>query len=446
MEALKHSTHFATRDDDSSDSIVAALDTAILILMFSQLVILDYFRLSALPRALSFVLIILRLILSNSTFRVDRVLIGYFSLLLFVASVVVNGFEKSIIVRNLQWMGPPLLYTLYLSRIMQEKPDYIRDILKKYNIHINIYFLISMAVAFLQFRYHILIPANDGSYTRINTDVYWRDVSSGLFKFCGTHTACLFTVFIILLNLWIYKTGGGRKSKTALLLVVVDVIVAFAIAALNGNKTLFIMLPIALIICALPSLFAGGQKFNKGIIVVVAAAPLALVILLSNPHAQEYIQEHFLSAFDLASDAWTGVTDDSGTTERFQIVPFALSLNSTWFLGVGLGRQLLAEANYLGFLHFGQSDLGPLLIVGGIWFTITYLALYLRSYCSMAQLDTAFKVSIKPLLLLLFMLFVLIYTRLVTTVSYTLAYSLIPILMGFIWMDNETRMHSEADE
>lgn len=423
----------------ASFQLAEVLDASILILIFSQLLFLDYFDLSAIPKRLAVALIALRFICSKVKLKPSMLLVFCIFVLLGALNAASNTFESGAFLYNVKLLVYPFAYVLYLAWLVRSRGSYVRSVFKAAFAPVNIYFFLTTAVAFVQYNFHVLIAVNDGSYPKIGTWVYWADAAGGLFKFCGVHALCLFTVFCILYNLWISETGHDRKALIARALVALELVVGLSLAALNDNKALFFLLPVGIIVYLFSFSSNCRIRFSRKALIAVPAVLLLFALLLGNGDCVQYLREHVVDEVGRAIGAIGKSFDATGTEERFGILAAAFSIPSTWLFGEGVAAHRWISPGYLGFPHFGQADAGVVLILGGIWFALVYVGLYLRAFLAMARIDFVEGKAKKSLLLAVFFLLVLVYTRVMSTIAYTLSFSLICMIFGLIWEDRDFR-------
>ena len=100
-----------------------------------------------------------------------------------------------------------------------------------------------------------------------------------------------------------------------------------------------------------------------------------------------------------------------GSTERIAIIMFALEKPSTWIIGTGFGSSFIYESGYMGFVHFGQADLGSILILGGIWYLIIQVIFYFKGFCLVSDCEGMKNTRKIELMIVIILLLVLTYTK-----------------------------------
>lgn len=357
-------------------------DEFILLLMYIEAIVFGFVGQTQNFNRLILLLIILRLFCDYKHCMRD-LLWFYLYIMLFAINIVINGGRFDIGIRNFLVFLYPLsqaYFILYLCR-------YKRDVLKKCFDRgfwlFNITAVLNLLAAFVQcFMPGIITPVNIYDYTVMSVDNI-----SGLFGYGATHTLCLFMIFIIIYNTVKLRQTKSKLKRYVMLLYLLIITIAMCVISIIGdNKAFFLMLPVsAVLYYALINLRTNNQKAILKLCVLVVFVTIMLLIFYNiNSLFKSLVDKYILRTLNIAWEA-IGVGNEAyGSTERIAIIGFAFAMLSTWILGTGFGSAMVFESGYMGFAHFGQADLGALLILGGIWITLFIVIMYCNFFMSMA--------------------------------------------------------------
>lgn len=354
------------------------VDYTLLILMYLQLVILEFFGFGQTLNKVVVVLILYRVLFMRGGQWKTGVLIccglGFVYMLGMLFGIDMNG---SYALSNFLMQLYPAIYTYYIVFLCRNRAEVIDTCLKKGFWLFNLTMVINIFVLFIQIfvPYSIVAVVDEAYY--IN---YYEDNISGLFQYASTHVVCLFTIFIAL-----YDISFGRKVKNRTrifinMLVIVMILVSFFIAANNDNRSFFLLLPLSLF----AYWYSGKiQSVKKVAWIVVGFLFIPLIIYgiyISNSAVREFIDANVLNTLDIIVKAHSLGSTANGSNERIAIIFEGLGMLSTWFIGKGFGSTAMYGSGFLGYNHFGQSDFGSILVLGGIWYLLLLLCYYLKSF------------------------------------------------------------------
>ena len=111
-----------------------------------------------------------------------------------------------------------------------------------------------------------------------------------------------------------------------------------------------------------------------------------------------------------------------GGGERFGIIFYALNGNVNKAVGEGIGKYYWQQEYAFGYSHYGISDMGTFLCLGGC---ILVILLLIFVYVNMEDVFQNFIVSISILIMVLFLM---VYTQLFTASSATISLMLFLML------------------
>ncbi len=412
------------------------IDITALALILLQVFILDYLGLSFVPRIAIFVMAFVRVFFSRRKYVVYYLLGIAIALLLILGSLTVGNLNYGALIRNLYYLLCPFGAVLYMAVIAIDRPGLLHWLSKKAFIPANIWIVVNYIVVYIQLNYHTLVAVNNTGYTEAtNYTVFWWDAAAGLFIFCGTHVLCLYTVFVIIYDFWYMRRLSTMKGKLGLSLwIAILIIVSLYTATLNENKALFLLLPIYLLALAIPKLRLEKEANNiVGVIVGAAFVIIASVVLFSSDAVWKFLDENVISLVDKMSQNVFVGSDASGSYERVAMIGYAATNSETWAFGTGIGAHSLHGAGYLGFQHFGQSDLGTIPIICGIWFELLIMASYVVMFVQIAGFAAKRCLTNHVLSITIVLLVTMGFTRVVSSVPVAVSFAMVIWAFGLVW-------------
>lgn len=126
-----------------------------------------------------------------------------------------------------------------------------------------------------------------------------------------------------------------------------------------------------------------NNNFKRMYRIILILIVLIMVSILSKDF-YTFIDENIFSVYKMGAEAWNLGNSANGSNERIAIIIFAFTKISTWLCGTGFGNNVVYAEGYLGFKHFGQADFGSILILGGVWFTIILIYVYINMFNKIA--------------------------------------------------------------
>ena len=355
-------------------------DECLLLLIYVEATILGFFGLTQLFNKVIFVLIFIRLIKHYKECAND--MIFYFFFLLLMAMSVIQGDGSLIIgIRNFLVLLYPMAQAYFILYLCKHKPSFVDTFMKKYFYFFNFTAIMNLFGALVQcFKPNVICPVNTYGY-----EVMDFDNITGFFSYGATHTLCVFMVFIILYNLSFIKAPILRLKNLLFTIYIACIILAMCVISLIGdNKAFFMLLPVVLCVYFI---FVYTYKISKERIIKIVLAFLVLALLLflayyTNAMVRNIFNKIIVKTLGMMRDSIHLGNQANGSGERIAILKYALCTLSTWFLGKGFGAAMVFEEGYQGFAHFGQADLGSILLLGGLWFSLFFLFMYSRLFLS----------------------------------------------------------------
>ena len=384
-------------------------DNIILLLLFSQLLILGYFGKIELLNKIISILIIIKIIPKSNIQKQNK----YFLLLImiimfFLFESYAFGFNLNIAKSNFLILLYPLFYTYYLYDLNCRKPYYLKNIIERNRKTFNIILLINVLFVFFQSTKHILLPTME--YVAIDFD---KDVASGLFYYGGTHCLCMFNIFIILLNMsYIKKENRFQKKILCIIVTILMIALSIWMSSLNDNKVFLIFLPLFIFARMLFKLSEKRRNriilfFRKHLIMIVSIIVIVIIVYYNISSFKIILDEYLFKTIDVIMNTTNNSIAVNGSNERIGMITYSLTHPETWFLGIGIGKINFYTRGLLGFNHFGISSLGALLILGGLLFT----ALIYYFYIKVIYNSLLAKTSFKKYLVVLLILFISMYNQ-----------------------------------
>ncbi len=354
------------------------VDYSLLILMYLQLVILEFFGLSQTLNKVVVVLILFRILfMRGSQWRTGLLCFGGLCFLYLCGLLFGSEMNSSYALSNFLMQFYPMVYTYYLVFLCRNRPEVIDTCLYKGFWIFNLTMIANIYVLLMQIfvPYSITAVVDETHYIS-----YYEDNISGLFQYASTHVVCLFTIFIVL-----YDISYRKKLKKGIqvfgkILVVIMIVVAFFIAANSDNKAFYLMLPLALF----AYWYAGNMQSVKRlgwILIGILLIPLIIYgLYISSSTIKNFIDTNLLHTLDIIINARGLGSSANGSNERVAIISDGLSMVSTWLVGKGFGSTSIYGSGFLGYNHFGQADFGSIMVLGGIWYLLLLFYYYLKSF------------------------------------------------------------------
>lgn len=355
------------------------IDTILLSIMFAQLIILEFFGFGGTMNKLLAILLIARMIFYPHK---RKNYIGELSVLiifLFVFNLLFTGMGRTDIIKtNFLVIFYPYIYMCFVCFLCKQRPEYMNSLTKRMIIPLNIIMVVNIVVLILQIQYPNLISA---VITTKEID-YYEDTVSGLFEYGSTHIVCLFTTAVVLFNFSVIKKLKGKKTGKLLAFVTLLIVVfIFGISTFNDNKAIYVILPIALLLFWLAQIKSNYKRIARIVLILIG---IVMACILSKDF-YAFLDDNVFNVYKMSAEAWNLGTQANGSNERIAIIMFALAKLSTWLCGTGFGNSAVYAEGYLGFKHFGQADLGSIMILGGIWFTIVLIYTYIKMLNTIAK-------------------------------------------------------------
>lgn len=354
------------------------IDSTILFLMYLQLVILEFFGLSQLMNKVVTLLILVRVLFPTQKEEKRTMLLFPLLIVLFAASCLTGRpFSAGTAKSNFLMLFYPFVYTYYLFYLCSKRPEFMNAVADKLFWFLNAAMVLNLAVISVQIIHPYSIVAK---VTSVEID-YVKDTMSGLFAYGATHVISLFTAAAVIYNFSYCKKLENIRWRTILFAYNIMVILySLVLALFNDNKALFLIMPIAVVMYWFADKEHKDQRLNR---IILSACLLPVLFFFAYSFSgtvRRIIDENIVSLLELIVDSVHMGNQAYGSGERIAILLYAVQKSSTWLLGRGFGASGFYAEGFEGFGHFGQADLGTLLILGGIWFTLLLIIVYLKMF------------------------------------------------------------------
>lgn len=294
-------------------------------------------------------------------------------MLLFIAFIM--GGSPWIALKNTMRIAQVQIYALYLYYLSVEQRDTFKKIYKSAGLLLNGILLINIVIMLIQY----YVP---GSFLAVGSgpEISAEDKISGLLAYGSTHAVALYTSFVVCYNInWISRAAKNVKPGLTLLTFLI-VGSSLFVATLNDNKALIFFLFVSITLMFMIWVACNPRKALRfGIPILFIVVVSCIFAYCSLPAFHIFVEENVLHVIEISRRAFRTDAFVNGSDERIKIILFALTLPTSWQLGVGMGKADLYQAGYFGFNHFGMNDYGSIIILGGIWAYLSLIAFY--SYC-----------------------------------------------------------------
>lgn len=258
----------------------------------------------------------------------------------------------------------------------------IEECYKKVFNLINGYMILNIPVLILQLNDHFELS---GRHLGEHTNNYKPDLISGLFGYNGTPMLAAFSAFFFIYDLWYFRKYTKKKNKIKFLIYYFSMLFFYLYISIpNDNKGFYIILGLFYVLYYLTvqanctKLLNRIRGFWKGICISIIAL-VAFLYAYNHYPPLVVLVERLLRVFN------TGLRSNYayGGAERIAIINYFFSRDDiSKIFGNGIGLMRWREEMGFGFYHFGQNDLGPFLLLGGILFIVLLFAIFYSSVSS----------------------------------------------------------------
>ena len=389
-----------------------AIDDLIWFLMLFQIMIGNFIGVT---RSIS--LIVLALITFSSVkkikFYADKqilVIISFFCCVLIypVFSFLKDGGDPYILVNNIYYIITPFALLLYTGMSCIIKSDYTKRRLDNILPLLNVYALINIFVMVFQLVYNENLYSNSTAY---------KDSVSGLFGIYAQPNITIYITSIVLLDYLYLKNDQIMKYVFGIKLSLVYKIIFiayFVLSSLNDNKAFYIIFLLFTVYIWLVSNYKHAvQKKQLHHLMMLLFKILALtligIILFAILINYTFVGDFYNRIMHEVIQGWNSTNLVQGSSERIGMISYALSNTETRIDGYGLATTIWKQEFAFGFMHFGQSDVGVFILLGGLLF-IGLIVIYL-----FFVLKQVLRYNLLAIFGIIIMIITGIYTQIFTT-------------------------------
>lgn len=372
--------------------------------MVLQLVLLGFFGLNNMANKLLTVAILAWVILQRV--RITHIFFlsaGSMIFLYVLSSVATVELKMSYVTQNFAMQIYPFVYAYFFWYLCDENPMVLDEFIRKAFKWINLVAVMNIAAVAIQIFFPGVI---EGVHTVDRT--LFVDTLSGFFEYGVSHVLCMYMVFVIAYN-WSYISHleSVRKRRALRFYNNLVVILLILLGLLYDNKAILLMLLVALLSYWI---IENRRRLILRLAFGISVTTICLMLcyLFVKPVwewiAELLLHNHFSQTFSAYNIA-------TGSGERIAIIIKALSQPSTYFGGKGWGSSHVYSSGYLGFEHFGQSDLGSILTLGGIWYLLVSINYYYQVMLRIISGKIVMRYRYIKTIVLLVLLTALIYAQ-----------------------------------
>lgn len=404
------------------------IDQFVLLLMYLQLVILEFFGFGQILNKLVCGIILLRVVIMKGRQWQTGVLYGMLLCCLFALSVFMG---EKVIASNVKstflMLCYPMVYTYYIVFLCRNKPGFFDECISRYFWVFNTTMVVNLIVLLFQ----IFVPYSIQAIVADSQVIsYYEDTISGLFQYASVHVVCLFTIFICIYDISYLKKIRNRNVKHVLMgFVALMILISCVIAVNNDNKAFFLLLPLSLFMYW----YAGKMDTGRKAIYLFGAGVVGIILIWIgysfSDSVKAFLDNTLFHTLKIIREAWGLGVSAKGSNERIAIIGYALSFPCVWLFGTGFGSSGFYTSGYHGFYHFGQADFSSILLLGGVWFSILILLYYYKSFMCIVRPNTIKNKRALRVSVLMILLSTSIYTQCYTRTN--IMETLILIMLAF---------------
>ena len=341
-----------------------------------------------------------------------------------ISAICSSRFDVSNGVRNFVTQLYPFVYAYFFYYLCENNPDLLDDVLAKGFPWFNL----ALIANYIALYFQIFYPGKLVAVHTIADKSLFVDTLSGFFSYSYTHVLCMFLCFMVIYNTgYAKKTAKSRVQKAIYVYTGIIFASCIVLAVLYDNKAILYILPVCMylysVIADRGNIYA--KKFFFGILIVFASMAACTWI----PALRNFVIESFFRRIlEMLSDLFGGNLT-LGSSERLAMIGYALMHPRTYLFGTGWGSSYIYDSGYLGFVHFGQSDFGSFLILGGIWYSFLSFVFYYRIYVRIVKGNQPHMRLWPRIVILMLHLLCILYTQ--TNSNPEIQLSLILVMLAF---------------
>lgn len=279
----------------------------------------------------------------------------------------------SIISYNLWQILPSLLIFIYSCILISNKMSIIVYLNKYIYIifaffYINIFFIVLQINGYYQF----------SGFTNNRNNSLAVDMVSGLFGYNGIP---MMTLFLSFFNVYVFHyIKFYCKNRFNIICIWIPLIVFYIILPLyNDNKGFYLVQLLFAVVYYLNLNFNYVKKFFKSNLKKIGYISIFLFLIVCLFTFVPSLSNLTSKIIQEIRQGWEYGSSSHGSNERIGMIQYALSDQQYLVAGHGVGNYTWTEPYAFGFWHYGQSDLGTFLCLGGLAFVILLFSSYISS-------------------------------------------------------------------
>ena len=344
------------------------------VLMVLQVLILRWAGLTALVNCLINLLVILCFCKSYKKI-VKRPILFVFVLIsmYFAFNYMVMRGHQIIVIKNYYQFLSPFMVMLFFAYIMIYEPLFLKNYIYKIKRLTNAFMFLNIPIIILEWQGFTRLASLRSFSNSLHVDLI-----SGLFGANGTPMLAVFSAFAVVLNIHSskYYRRVNQRRKSAIISFVFIVIYSF-VSFINDNKGFFIVLA-SFLLCyyiigidiSSKSVFAFLKRVWKYIVLFLLIISLAYRFTPLYKYINAIIHEIQIGYYK------SNLVQ--GSNERIGMISYIVQQPEFRNFGYGFGYSSWTNPMTFGFIHYGQSDVGTFMCLGGIAFiALLFLCIYI---------------------------------------------------------------------
>lgn len=361
------------------------LDYVILWALILEVMIIRWLNLVGLFNVALLILLTIRCVYDVRRCLKNTSLWLYFLLVIYMIwNYFYLGGEFIILIRNISECIAPSMIMIYIGDLMFNKKEFVFEFFSKLFWPLNLYNILNMIIILLQL---------DGFYwlagfTSSENPLY-IDHISGLLGFNGMPVLALYSALMFIYNLYYARFVMTNHKKHGIYAYNTIQVIFYSVVSLyNDNKGFYLILFMYIIIYSLSvneSIIENRNISTKLRVVLLRYIPYVILVIFVSVLLYRYTKvggeiDKIIHEFD---NAFKYINRASGGSERISMIIYAIN-SPDRIIGYGVGRYKWTSINAFGFAHYGQSDIGTFLCLGGIVFFVILssmiIALFYKVY------------------------------------------------------------------
>lgn len=303
------------------------------------------------------------------------ILLGILLIIMYmIINTILNGTFKYFS-DNMIKLFKSYIVALYFMFLLIVRYDLVKKVFEKMYYILNIYYILNFFILFKQL---------NNSYFLINmqktSNTMYEDQITGFIGVDGTHRLALFTIFIIILNLYMIYQNKVKYKKLTYVYILITTILMLYLSKLNDNNALYVLLPLIFIFYSLINIKINYKKLIK-IIMIIVFTIIFLVIIINTGKIHSLLPERVMSIMSKFLAVFNG---EEIKEERMEYVRYALNNLNGYYFGKGFGAIRIYRdpsiPNIYSLRNWGISNISSLISMGGLVFYILWVYLYSKTF------------------------------------------------------------------